>query len=169
MLVEDTADVRIDSFKVAPIARGVIVFGSLVSAWVVAAVLSGTALMLFQIYIYIAGGELLTSHQFVRMVGSLVLCIFSGSSVTYFLAVWIRSTSGFSSLATIVGTLIGFFTGIYIPMGVLPEQVQNVTKFLPTTHGAAMMRQVYMEKAMDKVFVLAPPETEKAFQTLFGV
>ncbi len=103
------------------------------------------------------------------MVGILALCIFSGSSVTYFLAAWIRSTSGFSSLAAIVGTVIGFFTGIYIAMGVLPEQVQNVTKFLPTTHGAAMMRQVYMEKAMDKVFVLAPPETEKAFQTLFGV
>ncbi len=64
MLVEDTADGRIDSFKVAPIARGVIMFGHLVSAWVVAAVLSGIALMLSQIYIYIAGGELLTSHQY---------------------------------------------------------------------------------------------------------
>jgi multidrug/hemolysin transport system permease protein len=60
-------------------------------------------------------------------------------------------------------------TGIYIPVGVLPEAVQTVMKFIPASHGAVLMRQIFMEAPVGSVFAGAPAEAANAYLNEFGV
>ena len=79
------------------------------------------------------------------------------------------ANNAFSSFSTVVGTLIGFLTGIYIPMGNLPESVQLVIKSFPIAHGAALFRQVFMEVPLAASFAGAPEAAVRDFETLLGI
>lgn len=43
----------------------------------------------------------------------------------YLIIANLKTMSAFSGLSTIVGTLIGFLAGIYIPIGLLPPYLQK--------------------------------------------
>ena len=68
-----------------------------------------------------------------------------------------------------LGTLIGFITGIYLPIGVLPTGVQWVVKCFPVSHGAALFRQVMMTQPLVTSFNGAPQATVDVFKENFGV
>jgi multidrug/hemolysin transport system permease protein len=65
----------------------------------------------------------------------------------YYIVSWFKSINAFSTASSIVGTLIGFITGIYIPIGSVPEAVQMVIKIFPPSHAAVLFRSVMMEQA----------------------
>ena len=65
--------------------------------------------------------------------------------------------------------MIGFLAGIYVPIGVLPQGVQYVIEFFPTSHGAVLLRQLFMEVPLSKVFENAPAEVLSEYNKIFGV
>ena len=65
--------------------------------------------------------------------------------------------------------MIGFLTGIYLPIGSLPETVQWVVKLFPPSHAAALFRQVMMAEPMAEAFATAPAQTADAFREMVGV
>lgn len=79
------------------------------------------------------------------------------------------SQNAFTTASTILGTLIGFITGIYIPIGSLPEAVQLIVKIFPISHAGALFRQVIMEKPMSVSFQNASPEAVESFSKSMGV
>lgn len=168
-MIEDESRKRMSGFLVAPVSRGKLVAGYLVAAIVVGVLLSLVALVLAEIYIIANGGHLLTLPALIKVLGLLVYNVLASSCLVFFLISWIRTASGFSTLSTILGTIIGFITGIYLPIGVLPEALQTAIKFIPATHAAALMRQIIMEAPLAQVFSLAPPAARLEFSTIFGV
>ena len=70
----------------------------------------------------------------------------------FFFISFVKTITGFSTLSSIVGTLIGFLTGIYIQLGYLPNVIRIIAKLLPTTHGVALMRSIFMKRPMEIVF-----------------
>lgn len=71
--------------------------------------------------------------------------------------------------STIIGTMIGFLTGIYLPLGQLPSTVQYVVKVFPVSHAAALFRQVLMEAPINATFANAPQEAITEFENTMGV
>ncbi|WEV40751.1 hypothetical protein [Lactobacillus sp. ESL0681] len=59
-----------------------------------------------------------------------VLIVFS-SEFFNLLMIFVKTTSSFSSISAIVGTLTGFFSASYITYGDLPKAMQNVLNFWP--------------------------------------
>ncbi len=80
-----------------------------------------------------------------------------------------RHYSAFSTASTILGTLIGFLTGIYLPIGTLPASVQTVIKVFPVSHGASLFRQVLMEVPMQNSFDGIPAIYLEEFKEYMGV
>jgi multidrug/hemolysin transport system permease protein len=87
----------------------------------------------------------------------------------FFVAMFVHSDSAWSGLGTIVGTLVGFVGAIYLPMGMLPEAVQNVLKWLPFLHGTSMMRKVFTEDALEITFKGLPEQVLDGYQTYMGI
>jgi multidrug/hemolysin transport system permease protein len=65
--------------------------------------------------------------------------------------------------------MIGFLTGIYIPIGNLPEAVQTVIKIFPPSHMAVLFRKIMMQQSEKIAFAGAPSEILESFRLELGI
>ncbi len=168
-MVQDEAKNRLASFYMAPVKRVQIAFGYIFSSWVVGIGMCMLTLVLGEIYMALRGYPLLAAADWLKLFGMIVLNTFVYASAAYLLALFIHSESAWSSMLTIVGTLVGFVGAIYLPMSMLPEGVSKVLKCLPVLHGAAMMREVCIRDAAGQTFSGLPKGVEDAFRQQMGV
>ncbi|HEY5466352.1 MAG TPA: ABC transporter permease [Clostridia bacterium] len=169
VLVEDESRKRLGAFLVAPIRRSRLVQGYLLAAMIVGLLLGTVTLVLTQVYIVAKGGQFLPPLALLRAFALQVLNVFSSGCIVFFFVSFVRTPGAFGTLSTIMGTMVGFLAGIYLPVGVMPTAVQAVMKFIPLTHAAALMRQVFMEAPMDQVFAGAPAGVREEISEIFGV
>jgi multidrug/hemolysin transport system permease protein len=172
-MVFDKEYKRFPDFLVAPVRRTSIVVSYLISAWVISLLFSLVAFVAGELYIVAGGGRLLGPHDAARVVGMLALDVVSSSSIMFLIASFLTSGSAFGALSTILGTLIGFITGVYVPLGILPEAVQKFVVLLPFTHSAAMLRQAFCEAPLAVVFGNVPPALRSVllekYDKMYGV
>jgi multidrug/hemolysin transport system permease protein len=151
-MVEDVSRGRVKDFFVAPLKRGQLVAGYMVASALISAIMNVIAFIISEAYIVASGGELLSPIEMLEVLGILLLSIFAFSSFVCFITSFIKSVNAFAALSTIVGTLIGFLTGIYVPVGVLPEAIVTFMKFLPFTYTALWLREIFTAAPMAQVF-----------------
>jgi multidrug/hemolysin transport system permease protein len=99
----------------------------------------------------------------------MLLSVFAGSSMVFFIVSFFKSSNAYATASTVIGTLIGFLTGIYIPIGSLPSGVQTAIKIFPISHAAALFRQIMMEAPMSTAFANAPVQVINGFKQTMGV
>lgn len=155
-MVFDIEYKRFPDFVVAPVSRTTVVLSYLLSSCIISFLFSLIALAAGELYIVSSGGELLSAVSFLKVIGMLALSAASASSVMYLIMTFLKTSSAVGTLSTLLGTLIGFITGIYVPVGELPDAMRKVVDLVPFSHSAAMLRQVFCEQPMAKVFAGAP-------------
>lgn len=168
-MVEDEASNKLVSFYVTPVKRIKLVLGYIGSAWIV-----GTAMCLFtlaagEVFMAVSGHPLLPADSLFRLAGMIVLNAFVYSAVSYLLAMLVHSGSAWGGLQTVTGTLVGFVGAIYLPVSMLPDGVMKVLKCLPVLHGAAMMREVCIQDALETTFAGLPAVAMDIFKEQMGV
>ena len=99
----------------------------------------------------------------------IALNVFTFSAIGYLIALFVRTSSAWSGLLTVVGTLVGFVGGTYIPVSSMSAGLQNVVKLLPVIHGTALMRRICMQEAAKTVFAGMSDEVQKVFFEEMGV
>lgn len=168
-MVQDETEKRLMAFYVTPVNRVKLSLGYILAAWLVGTgmcmltLAAGEGLFVMQGYGLLGAGSLL------KLVGMIALNTFVFSAIGYFLALFVHNSSAWSGMLTIVGTLVGFVGGIYLPMDTLSEQVQSVLKCLPVLHGAAMMRKVCTEEAITETFSGLPEMAGDLFREAMGI
>lgn len=168
-MVQDEAKNRLASFYTAPVKRIKIALGYILSSWMIGTGMCVLTLALGEIYMALCHHPLLTAADFAGLFGMIVLNTFVYASLSYLLALFIHSESAWSSIFTIVGTLVGFVGAIYLPMSMLPDGVGKVLKCLPVLHGAAMMRKICTNDAVSRTFAGLPKAAGDAFREQMGV
>lgn len=168
-MVEDEDQQRLSSFYVAPVNRAIFVLG-----YILAAVIMGIVICLFtlgvgEFYVWLTGSALLALEQFMQILLYIILNVFMSASMVFFIANFVHSTSAFSGLSTIIGTLVGFLSAIYLPMGMLPSNIQNVLKCLPLLHGCSLMRNVFTETALQTTFKNCPNQLIDGYKEYMGI
>ena len=169
IMVEDNAQSILKDFYASPISRTHLTGGYVISAYLIGIIMSTIALVFAQIYIIAYGGSLLPINSLVKVFGLILLATFSSSSMVLFMVSFFKSQNVFSAASAIVGTLIGFLAGIYVPIGNMPDAVQFIIKIFPPSHAAALLRQVMMEVPMETVFYGTPTEIVSRFNEDLGV
>ncbi len=169
IMVEDRSKNIIKDFSAAPIKRSALVGGYVTGAFFIGMIMSLITLAAAEAYIVANGGEWLNWSELLQLVAIMAVSVFSCTAIVFFMVSFFRSTGAFGAASTVLGTLIGFLTGVYLPIGELPEGVQNVIKCFPVSHAAALFRQVMMERPMDKVFAGAPAQQVVDFKVDMGV
>lgn len=169
IMVEDQHKKLIKDFSCSPIKRSEIVGGYLLSTFCIGIIISVIALVLGQGYIVFSGGKLLNFSQIIRVFGVLIISVLASSSMVALLVSFFKSNNAFSAASTVIGTLIGFLTGIYIPIGVLPTGVQTAIKLFPISHAAALFRQIFTEVAVVEAFAGAPGQVINDFNVELGI
>ena len=168
-MVYDVEQKRFTDFVVAPVSRAAVVASYLVSALIIGLLFTFIALVAGELYIAATGGQVLGVLPALRVAGILALAVVSSASIMYLLVAFLKSGSAFGVLSTLLGTLIGFLTGVYVPLGVLPQAVQRVVLFVPFSYSAAMLREVFCEAPLAAVFHGAPPQASAAYVRMYGI
>jgi multidrug/hemolysin transport system permease protein len=168
LMISDKTGNRLRSFLIAPVSRGTIVSGYLVAAWVIGSILTILTFIVGEIYIKLNGGELLSVVGMLQVIGLIILNVFSSTSIIFCAVALMKTEGAFQTFSTIMGTVIGFIMGIYVPIGVLSESIQTFTKLFPATYGVALTRQVFMQEPISQMFAGAPQSAIIGFEKYFG-
>lgn len=168
-MVKDDQDNKLCAFFVAPVNRIVYIIGYVIAANIVAFLMCVATLVIAEIYIVLSGGEVITMLCFFKVLGLILLNVFSASAFVFLCATCIHSISAFNGLSTIVGTLVGFLAAIYIPYGSMPAFLQKVIKFVPLYHGASALREVYTERLVNKLFTGGSAEIKSGYCEFMGM
>lgn len=168
-MISDREDKIYKDFVAAPLKRNHIVLGYIISSFIISTILTLFTVVFAEIYIVMYGGELLSWVAFVKVLGIILLNEVFSCFMCFLLVSSFKNMNAFSAASTIVGTLIGFLTGIYVPIGSLPATVQTVIKIFPPSHAGSLLRKVMMEEGMKVTFSGIPAEYVEEFETMLGV
>ena len=169
IIVEDKENRILDDFYTAPVNRNQLILAYLLSSVIITSIMTLINFGLGQAYMVVLGYELLPFLSILQILGLIVLSSFTFSSFFFVLTFFFSTGRSFGSLGTIGGTLVGFFGGIYVPIGVLAEPVQWIMNFIPIAHSVTLIRQVYTSVILPLVFEGAPTEVLSDFKLFFGL
>lgn len=167
VMIEDRTKKVMKDFTASPVKRSALVGGYVLSAFIIGVIMSVVTFVLAEVYIVAYGGEVMSLAGILKVFGCILLCVLSSSAMVFFLVSFFKSNNAFATASTVIGTLVGFLTGIYIPVGQLPEAVQTVIRCFPVSHGGALLRQVMMEAPIAAANLDAA--TEEGFRLTLGV
>ena len=168
-MIEDKSKNKIKDFYVSPIKKSKIVGGYIISSFIVGSMMSVVTLIISQIYLVYSGVYVLNFKELTEVFLIILMTSLSNSAMILFIVSLFSSEKAFSTASTIVGTLIGFITGIYLPISMLPDSVQIIVKLFPTSHGISILRQIFMKKQMDISFADIPTNYIDEFKESMGV
>lgn len=168
-MIEDKSKNKIKDFYVSPIKKSKIVGGYIISSFIVGSMMSVVTLIISQIYLVYSGVDVLNFKELTEVFLIILMTSLSNSAMILFIVSLLSSEKAFSTASTIVGTLIGFITGIYLPISMLPDSVQIIVKLFPTSHGISILRQIFMKKQMDISFADVPTNYINEFKESMGV
>lgn len=168
ILVDDRVKKINKDFYAAPIKRSSITAGYLSSVFMIGVIMSLITLVLSELYVLMNGGQLLSIGEAVQVVGLILLSVLSNTAMMGFVVSFFKSQNAFAVASTVIGTLIGFLAGIYLPIGMLPKAVQVVVKVFPPSHAALLFRQVIMAGPTATSFAGIPAQYLDAFNENMG-
>jgi multidrug/hemolysin transport system permease protein len=169
VMVDDMAKRIIKDFYTSPIRRWKLIGGYILGAFIIGMIMSVITLLVAQIYILAQGGSLMTLVEYVETLLILLLGSFCNTSMVFFFAYFFSTESAFGTASTLLGTMIGFLTGIYIPIGVLPDSVQWVIKLFPTSHIVVLLRQVMTDSFFAPYAATLPADTLTGIKQELGI
>lgn len=168
VLVEDDQSGRFRDFLVAPLRRGQLVLGYLLSAVVVAVILSLVVLAISILYLGVIRGTWLTLPAIVRSVAIVVLSCIAFTSLSALVVSFVRTSGAFSGLATIVGTVLGFIAAAYIPIGAFPATVASVASALPFAQAGMLLRREFSDATL-ATMTAEVPEASGPLRAVYGL
>ena len=156
-------------FLTSPIARRKITLGYVFGSSIIGFVMSMAALVLCVVYIASRGGGIPDITTLSMLVLTTILSVLCANSMVFLLTSLAKSREAFSALSAVIGTLIGFLMGVFIPIGQMPESVQWVIRIFPMSHAASMYRQLLADYELSNLFAAAPAEALDEIREFFGV
>ncbi|MBE6072650.1 MAG: ABC transporter permease [Clostridium butyricum] len=169
IMVEDEDKKRMPVFLVSSVSRFKLSLAYILTAFLVSFGISSTTFCSLQIYLFIIGEQLFTIIQVAKIIGIIFLNSFASSTFMFFLVSFIHTASAYSGINTLISTLIGFVTGMYVSMGELPIILQKILKFIPAVHGVSLIREAFLENVIKSVFVGQPTEVFERYLDYMGI
>ncbi len=168
-MVRDEVKGHLASFYVAPVKRIKIVFGYILASWAIGSGMSFLTLLVGEAYMVMQGYAFLGACVMMKALGMIMLNAFVYSTIGYLLALFIHSESAWGGMLTVIGTLVGFLGGIYLPISQLSDNIVKVLKCLPVLHGTVMMREVLTGDAIATTFAGLPELVPELFAKEIGI
>lgn len=168
-MVNDRANRIVMDFKSSPLSAMTYPISCVITSFAVGAIISVISFVVYGAYIYFGTGYLFDIGMILKCLGLICLSAMMNAAFMGFLVSFFSTNSAYSSASLIIGTVIGFINGLYVPMGALPETIQSVLKCLPFGHVASLFRRVLMQESIDLCFKNAPVSVRESYTRDFGV
>lgn len=166
-MVEDNVNGKSKDILVTPMSPMQIAGGYILSTSAVGLAMSLITFAIAVVYLAATGCPM-SGTGIAVSAAMLIPSALSGSVIIYAIVSFIRSTGAYSGFVTVVSVLIGFLTGIYMPMGEMPAAMQTIGTLVPASHMASIFRQYLGDASLNDVFSGADPAELTDFRTEMG-
>lgn len=163
-MIEDKSRKIYKDFYTSPLKRSSLAGGYIISCMVVGIIMSVLAFVAGMGYIAYLSGDIPSVETILKTLGIIVLLVLANGALMFFITSMIKTQNAFSGFSMLIGTLIGFLMGIYMPVGNLPEGVQWVVKLFPCTYSASALRTVLMDDILTETFSTMPTEIPEGYE-----
>lgn len=170
VMISDKEKKLSEDFKVSPISNFKVEL-----SYAIFAILFGMILTMFSCVFAIGIFNGLSSlldysvMDYLKIFGIVSLSTVLSAAIVLPILAFIRTSSAFTTLSTIVGTFIGFISGVYLSIGSVGETLQQVMTWFPMTQVNALLKQVLMKDSISQVFENAPSSVVNEYKESYGV
>jgi ABC-type multidrug transport system permease subunit len=116
-MVDDKAKKIYKDFSSSPLKRSSLVGGYIISSYLIGIIMSIFLVVFLDLYMLIRDGHILDFVETIQVLGLILLVTLANSAIVFFITIFIKSMTAFATISTVVGTLLGFLAGIYMPVG----------------------------------------------------
>lgn len=163
-IVTDLESRKLEGFLVTPVKRYKIVLSYYISAIIVTFTLTFFMWVLTFLYVGFTSGYFYNFEAFMLTTLLILLYTIMSSSFMLYMVTLIKSTNAFGALAGVLGTVIGFISGIYMPLIALGDSMTKVASLVPFTHMTILLKQVLLKQA----YQLIPGAMKDAIEPFYG-
>ena len=170
VMVSDREKKLSEDFKVSPISNFKIEL-----SYAIFAILFGIIMTMFScifaIGMFNGFSSLLdfSTMDYLSILGVVSMGTVLAATIILPILAFIRTSSAFTTLSTIVGTFIGFISGVYLSIGSVGETLQQIMTWFPLTQVNALLKQILMKDSINKVFDKAPTSIVTNYKESYGV
>lgn len=170
VMVSDREKKLSEDFKVSPVSNFKIEL-----SYAVFAILFGIIMTMFSCIFAIGmfnGFSALLDYSmmdYLSILGVVTMGTMLSATIILPILAFIRTSSAFTTLSTIVGTFIGFISGVYLSIGSVGGSLQQVMTWFPLTQVNALLKQILMKDAINKVFDHAPSTVITNYKESYGI
>ena len=159
----------VKDFLVTPVSYIKIVYSYFFAAFIVSMVI--TLFVYFGIEVFFA-----FAYQDVSSFSTVIFSVFIifcsniiSSLLILIVALMIRSFTSFSTFETLYGVVIGFFTGVYIPIGYYPTIIRNIFFYFPLCQTTSLLRNIQTDSITSIILKGYPQGQHNLLYETFGV
>lgn len=168
-MIKDRVNGRLNSIYTAPISRFQITLGYIVSAWIASVWICILTLFITEGYGVIKGMEPYSLLTHLQLIALIMINSFVYAALMYPLAMIAKTDGAWSGFGTVIGTLVGFLGGIYIPIGSLSDGVAGLMKCTPVIYGTAMFRNIMTQNILEDTFQNIPENVISEYSEVMGI
>ncbi len=151
VIVSDKQD-KIDFDYNASSVKGSVVVMSYFSGAVLCSLITSFILLTAGlVFLAVTGSFFLSVADVILLYGLVVLGSVSAALILMLIISFFKKNSTFNSFSIVISTLVGFVVGAYFPVSQLGETVQTGVNLIPGAQTAAMMRNVLVTPAVDRI------------------
>ena len=169
VMIKDRVTGKLNSIYTAPVSRGIITAGYIAAAWIASVLVCTITLFITEIYGIIKGMEAFSFATHLQLIGLVMVNSFVYASFMYLLAMVAKTEGAWSGLGTVIGTLVGFLGGIYIPIGSLSKSIGVIMKCTPVIYGTSMFRSIMTKEIAEATFSGVPEEVLEEYRVVTGI
>lgn len=163
-IITDLQYKRLDAFLVTPVKRYKIILSYYITSIMVTSILTLSMWGLTVLYVGIIGGHWYSLLTVIKVSGLIVFFTFISASLMIFLTTILKSVNAFGALSGVLGTLIGFMSGIYMPLFVLGKSMVYVASVVPFTHMTILLKQILLKEP----YALLPDGVADQISVFYG-
>lgn len=167
-MIEDRERGKLASIYTAPVSRLVIAGGYVLAAWLTSVVMCTATLLLSELYCVGQGMQAFSLQSHIRLIGMIGANSFTYAAMMYLVATGVKSSGAWSGLGTVVGTLVGFLGGIYMPVGEVSDSIAGIMKCTPVLYGTAMFRKEMTAQITKTTFEGIPSQVVEEMERVMG-
>ena len=166
--IKDIESKKTADFLVTDASRFKIQLSYVIRSLIIGFLMTFIGFICCEVFLITIGGTFLSAMAMMKVIGILILAVLMSSMINLFIVLFVNTETAYSTVNTIIGTVLGFLCGIYVPMAALPNSVQSVIHFFPVSHITVLLRNAFMSESIDKVFA-GNAEYAESYMLNYGV
>ena len=169
VMLKDRVTGKLGSIYTAPVSRGIITGGYMAAAWIASVLVCTVTLFLTEIYGIIKGMDVFSFVTHMQLMGLIAVNSFVYAAFMYILAMIAKTEGAWSGIGTVIGTLVGFLGGIYVPIGSLAKSIGTIMKCTPVIYGTSMFRNIMTKDIAEAAFSGVPEKVLEEYRIVTGI